>query len=133
MAPRKVLRVPIDAPRDLTAKLESLPCQPTKSGSVILFWQVGTVILSSRRNTYQFTGRQVRFGTLLFAAGLAVPALAAWDNSLGLPFAMPGFWHSQRAAVTDDEAAFPPMDRTTDAAWEVVGAKVARAVRPMTE
>ena len=24
-------------------------------------------------------------------------ALAAWDNSSGLPFAMPAFWHNQRA------------------------------------
>lgn len=27
---------------------------------------------------------------------MAVCALAAWENSTGLPFAMPGFWHSQR-------------------------------------
>ena len=28
--------------------------------------------------------------------GLAVLALAAWDNSSGLPFSMPGVWNSQR-------------------------------------
>lgn len=45
----------------------------------------------------RFTHRQTQLGTLLFAAGFAVLALAAWDNSSGLPFAMPAFWHNQRA------------------------------------
>lgn len=44
----------------------------------------------------RFTHRQAQLGTLLFAAGLSVFALAAWDNSSGLPFAMPAFWHNQR-------------------------------------
>lgn len=45
----------------------------------------------------RFNHRQVQLGTLLFAAGFAAMALAAWDNSSGLPFAMPAFWHNQRA------------------------------------
>ena len=52
--------------------------------------------MSSLRFAHRFTNRQVRFGTLLFALGLAVLALAAWDNSTGLPFSMPGVWNSQR-------------------------------------
>lgn len=44
----------------------------------------------------KFTPRQVELGTLLFAGGFAALALAAWDNSSGLPFAMPAFWHNQR-------------------------------------
>lgn len=44
----------------------------------------------------RFTHRQTQLGTLLFAAGLSVFALAAWDNSSGLPFVMPAFWHNQR-------------------------------------
>ena len=45
---------------------------------------------------HRFTHRQAQLGTLLFAAGLAVFALAAWDNSSGLLFDMPAFWHNQR-------------------------------------
>lgn len=45
----------------------------------------------------RFTSRQVQLGTLLFAAGFGTFLLAAWDNSSGLPFAMPAFWHNQRA------------------------------------
>ncbi len=52
--------------------------------------------MSSPRFAHRFTSRQARFGTLLFAMGLAVLALAAWDNSSGLPFSMPGVWNSQR-------------------------------------
>ena len=52
--------------------------------------------MSSLRFAHRFTSRQARFGTLLFAMGLAVLALAAWDNSSGLPFSMPGVWNSQR-------------------------------------
>lgn len=44
----------------------------------------------------RYTHRQAQLGTLLFAVGLSVFALAAWDNSSGLPFAMPAFWHNQR-------------------------------------
>lgn len=44
----------------------------------------------------RFTARQTQLGTLLFATGFGAMALAAWDNSSGLPFAMPGFWHNQR-------------------------------------
>ena len=43
-----------------------------------------------------FTAAQARFGFVLFAAGLTVLALVAWDNSAGLPFVMPGFFRSQR-------------------------------------
>ena len=46
--------------------------------------------------SHRFTHRQAQLGTLLFAVGLSVFALAAWDNSSGLPFAMPAFWHNQR-------------------------------------
>ncbi len=46
--------------------------------------------------SHRFTHRQVQLGTLLFATGIGVFALAAWDNSSGLPFAMPAFWHNQR-------------------------------------
>ncbi|MBC7815342.1 MAG: glutaredoxin family protein [Planctomycetaceae bacterium] len=56
----------------------------------------GNVIVSSSRIAHRFTARQAQFGTLLFVTGLAVLALAAWDNSSGLPFPMPSFWHSQR-------------------------------------
>lgn len=52
--------------------------------------------VSSRRVAHRFTARQARFGTLLFATGLAVLILAAWDNSTGLPFPMPAFWDNQR-------------------------------------
>ena len=45
-----------------------------------------------------FTAAQARLGTVFFALGFGVLGLAAWDNSLGLPFAMPRFWHSQRIA-----------------------------------
>lgn len=44
----------------------------------------------------RFTHRQAQLGTLLFAIGVSVFAMAAWDNSSGLPFAMPAFWHNQR-------------------------------------
>lgn len=44
----------------------------------------------------RFTHRQAQLGTLLFAIGVSVFALAAWDNSSGLPFVMPAFWHNQR-------------------------------------
>ena len=47
--------------------------------------------------TPRFTHQQTQLGTLLFVAGFAVMTLAAWDNSSGLPFAMPAFWHNQRA------------------------------------
>ncbi len=52
--------------------------------------------MSSLRFAHRFTSRQAQFGTLLFAMGLAVLALAAWDNSTGLPFSMPGVWNIQR-------------------------------------
>lgn len=52
--------------------------------------------MSSSRIAQRFTARQAQFGTLLFLTGLVVLALAAWDNSSGLPFPMPVFWHSQR-------------------------------------
>jgi glutaredoxin len=52
--------------------------------------------VSSRRSAHRFTSRQAQFGALLFAMGLGVLALAAWDNSSGLPFSMPGVWNSQR-------------------------------------
>ena len=45
-----------------------------------------------------FTAAQARLGTAFFALGFGVLGLAAWDNSLGLPFAMPRFWHIQRVA-----------------------------------
>src|SRR5712691_7977232 len=48
---------------------------------------------ASRRS---FTAAQARFGFVLFAAGLTVLALLAWDNSAGLPFAMPWIFRSQR-------------------------------------
>ncbi|MFM9960171.1 MAG: glutaredoxin family protein [Planctomycetaceae bacterium] len=53
--------------------------------------------MSAPHIAHRFTLRQVRFGTLLFASGLAVLALAAWENEPGLPFAMPWFWHNQRS------------------------------------
>ena len=46
--------------------------------------------------SHRFTHRQAQLGTLLFAAGFGAMALAAWDNSSGLPLAMPAFWHNQR-------------------------------------
>lgn len=46
--------------------------------------------------SHRFTHRQTQLGTLIFAVGLSVFALAAWDNTSGLPFAMPAFWHNQR-------------------------------------
>lgn len=46
--------------------------------------------------SHRFTHRQSQLGTLLFAGGLSVFALAAWDNSSGLPIVMPAFWHNQR-------------------------------------
>ena len=52
----------------------------------------GTSTLKSSR----FTHRQAQLGTLLFAVGICVFLLAAWDNSSGLPFAMPALWHNQR-------------------------------------
>lgn len=47
--------------------------------------------------TPRFNHRQTQLGTLMFVAGFAALALAGWDNSSGLPFAMPVFWHHQRA------------------------------------
>lgn len=52
--------------------------------------------MSSPQKAHRFTARQAQFGLVLFVAGLGVLLLAAWDNSSGLPFPMPGFWHSQR-------------------------------------
>lgn len=56
----------------------------------------GTLDLSDARMAHGFTLRQARFGTMLFATGLSVLALAAWENEPGLPFAMPWFWHNHR-------------------------------------
>lgn len=53
-------------------------------------------MVSSSLVKRHFTVRQTQFGMVLFVTGLAVLMLAAWDNSSGLPFSMPGFWHSQR-------------------------------------
>ena len=52
--------------------------------------------MSSSLVRRHFTVRQTQFGTVLFVTGLGVLMLAAWDNSSGLPFSMPEFWHSQR-------------------------------------
>lgn len=52
--------------------------------------------MPSPRFAHRFTSRQAQFGTLLLVMGLTVLALAAWDNSSGLPFSMPGVWNSQR-------------------------------------
>ena len=52
--------------------------------------------MSSSRIAHRFSARQAQFGTLLLLAGLVVLGLAAWDNSSGLPFPMPRFWHHQR-------------------------------------
>ncbi len=47
--------------------------------------------------TRTFTTAQARFGTWLFAAGVSVLVIAAWDNSgAGLPWPMPGVWHRSR-------------------------------------
>lgn len=54
------------------------------------------MIVVPHRLSPRFTARQAQVGGYLFAAGLTVLALAAWDNSTGLPFAMPGFWNNQR-------------------------------------
>ena len=78
---------------------------------------------------YRFTNRQAQLGALLFAVGLSVFAMAAWDNSSGLPFAMPAFWHNQRMLcllVAFGVAAFGwfamtngpmPEDERRGAAW----------------
>jgi glutaredoxin len=57
----------------------------------------GVLIVPAPSFAHRFTSRQAQFGTLLFGIGLSLLALAAWDNSSGLPFPMPGIWNSQRS------------------------------------
>jgi glutaredoxin len=54
------------------------------------------LIVSSPQKPQRFTARQASFGLALFVTGLGVLLLAGWDNSMGLPFPMPMFWHGQR-------------------------------------